>query len=80
MRHQATDFIRLVVSNCIVRSQEISIDVGGKEYVGHFIVSEGMITVSGPDGTSTPTQVGNTPVQSLARLILSEIAGKARLK
>lgn len=50
----------------------VSIELNGKTYDGSYSVSGGMITVSGPYG-SRRTQVGGSPPDMLARMLLAEI-------
>ncbi len=56
----------------------VSIELEGKTYYGSYIVVRGMITVSAGGGVKT-TQVGSTPVDMLAKMLLSELVhqGKA---
>lgn len=53
---------------------EIKIEKNGKEYFGKYKIEKGLITVFGPDGQRTTTQLGNSASnpESLARIILSK--------
>lgn len=55
--------------------REVSITVGGKVHAGTYSVSRGrhpILTVYGAGG-SKRAQLGGTPADSLARLLLSEL-------
>lgn len=60
------------------RTFPVTIERDGKTYHGTYVVERGMITVRCTGGSKT-TQVGNMPVEVLARLLLSELVhqGKA---
>jgi hypothetical protein len=55
----------------------ITYEHGGYRLDGRYRIESGMITVSCANGIKT-TQLGNTPPDGLARLILSEIASIPR--
>jgi hypothetical protein len=55
-----------------VDSREIVIDRDGKTFTGRYEVTRGIITVTYGFNSRT-TQVGGTPVEILARQLLSEI-------
>jgi hypothetical protein len=50
----------------------ISIDRGGKTHHGSYYVSGGMVHVFSLLGSKT-TQVGGSPAESMARILLGEI-------
>ena len=54
---------------------KVEIEKGGKTYAGMYRVEGGIITVTydGDGGGAKSTQVGNTPPQSLARVLLAEL-------
>jgi hypothetical protein len=60
------------------RTFPVTIDLDGKIYQGSYSVERGMITVWAAGGSKT-TQVGNIPVETLAKILLSELVhqGKA---
>ncbi|MEZ0606815.1 hypothetical protein ACAX43_32625 [Paraburkholderia sp. IW21] len=55
----------------------VTYESGGYRLDGRYKIESGMITVSCINGTKK-TQVGNTPADMLARLILSEMASIPR--
>ena len=52
---------------------EITIPFNGGVVTGHYVVQGEAITVTDASGHSKTTQVGQTPAESLARVILAEI-------
>ncbi len=56
-------------------AKEIKISVGDKEITGRYIVEKGKVTVTSSYGQTT-TQLGNSPAEGLARLLLSELFRK----
>ena len=63
----------------IPRSISVSIEHAGKTYYGIYTVSQGTITVSNGEGTKTTPGGSNTPVATLAKMLLRELVqeGKA---
>lgn len=59
-------------------SLPVSVELNGKTYNGTYTVARGMITVTSVWGTKT-TQVGNMPVEMLAKMLLSEIVHQANM-
>jgi hypothetical protein len=62
---------------------EEEIDISGTDDDGHTIhgsyrVAAGVVHVTLSDGTSSTTQLGNTPAPALAKIILQELARKSR--
>jgi hypothetical protein len=57
----------------------VSIEWEGKKYAGSYYVEKGMITVSGSWGQKS-TQVGNSPPELLARIMLRELAQEAKAR
>jgi hypothetical protein len=57
---------------------ELAIERDGERHVGNYFVERGMITVSYSKGGSKTTQVGGTPTESLATLLLTELVGESR--
>lgn len=55
-----------------VDSREVSIERDGKTFTGHYEVTKGIITVT-YGWKSKTTQVGGTPAEILARILLSEL-------
>lgn len=58
------------------KAVDISIDLNGQKYSGRYIVSNSIITVFNSDG-ETSTQLGGSTADSLARILLSDIANKS---
>lgn len=52
--------------------REVAIERNGKTHTGHYEVTRGVITVTFGFKTKT-TQVGGTPVEVLAKMLLSEM-------
>ena len=50
----------------------IEIEVNGEKYAATFEVSRGIVTVN-YDGRKNSTQVGGSPPESIARILLSEL-------
>jgi hypothetical protein len=59
------------------RSIPISIEIESAVYHGSYSVSRGMLTVRSADGSKT-TQVGGTPADTLARVLLAELARQSK--
>ena len=57
---------------------EITIPFKGGVVTGYYVVQGEVITVSDASGHSKTTQVGHTPAESLARVMLAEIATQYR--
>jgi hypothetical protein len=57
---------------------EVSYELDGITYNGAYSVRNGMITVKSEFGTKTTIQIGGTPPQVLARIILGEMVRTAR--
>lgn len=61
-----------------VRRFELVVTVSGKEYKGTYWVDRGCVTVSawGPDACSfeKSTQLGNSPAEWIAQMLLRELA------
>lgn len=62
-----------------MRIRTITIEREGKTYTGEFRVEKGMVAVTTEAGGYTSTQLGASPADSVARLLLSELVreGKA---
>ena len=58
------------------KAKNISIDVGGKNYIGrYYLKSKRILTVISNYGSET-TQLGGLTEESLARMLLSELVNK----
>jgi hypothetical protein len=53
-------------------SEEIKVEIDGRTYLGRVEVSRDLVTVSTPYGSKT-TQIGGSPAESIARILLREI-------
>ena len=60
-------------------SEEIRVEIDGKTYSGRVEVSRDLVTVRTPYGSKT-TQIGASPVRSIARILLREIVQAERRK
>ena len=62
-----------------MRSRTITIEREGKTCTGEFRVEKGMVEVTTETGGYKSTQLGASPADSVARLLLSELVreGKA---
>jgi hypothetical protein len=58
--------------------QSFSVDVDGKSYDGRYTIDGGMIVVQAPRGDTEETQLGGTPPESLAILLLSQMVREGR--
>ncbi|MEH6647972.1 hypothetical protein [Sulfitobacter sp.] len=47
------------------------------EVSGTYEVENGLVTVTAPNGISTTTQVGDSPAETIARMMLREIVDAA---
>jgi hypothetical protein len=56
-----------------VRSSTITIERDGKTYRGEYRVEKGMMEVTTAAGGRKRTQLGGTPAEALARLLLGEL-------
>ena len=56
-------------------AKEIKISICDKEITGRYIVEKGKVTVTSSYGQTT-TQLGSSPAEGLARLLLSELFEK----
>ena len=52
--------------------QTISVEIDGKTYTGRYSVSGKVVSVSGAFGSKS-TQVGNSPADVVARMLLREL-------
>lgn len=59
---------------------EISIDEEGRHYRATWKVERGVLTVSSFDLGSKSTQVGDSPPDSLARIMLRELVNDIRTR
>jgi hypothetical protein len=55
-----------------------STDDDGRQIRGSFRIVAGVIHVTLSDGTSSTTQLGDTPAPTLAKIVLQELARKSR--
>jgi hypothetical protein len=53
-------------------SRDVEIEIDGRRHSGRYTVDRDVLTVSHANG-QIATQVGNTPVENLARQLLSEL-------
>ena len=52
---------------------EIVFEYKGKELRGQMRVANGLVTVTTPDGRQKSTQIGGSPPESIARMMLREL-------
>lgn len=55
--------------------KEASVEVDGKQYTSGYFVKGKVITVEGIYGVKS-TQLGGSPAETLARMLLRELVGK----
>lgn len=55
---------------------EVAIERNGERHVGYYYVEREMITVSYSKGGSKSTQVGGSPPEVLAKMLLSELVSE----
>ncbi|MBN1772008.1 MAG: hypothetical protein JXB32_12135 [Deltaproteobacteria bacterium] len=60
-----------------IARHEVAVEQDGKRFVGSYAVDRGMITVHFAM-TSETTQVGDSPPEALAELLLHELVSKHR--
>ncbi|MDR4306559.1 hypothetical protein IHQ68_08010 [Chelatococcus sambhunathii] len=56
---------------------DVSIEHDGREISGSYQVKDGLITVTADAGGSKTTQLGGTPVETLAKMLMRELAREA---
>ena len=61
-----------------IKPEELTVEVNGKTYNGHYRVEKGVITVS-TLYSSKSTQLGNSPAELIARILLREMAETGEL-
>jgi hypothetical protein len=54
------------------RYYPVSVEIEGKKYIGAYSLDRGEIHVKAPSGSKS-AQVGNSPVERLARAMLTEL-------
>ncbi len=55
----------------------VTTEVDGQTYIGRYVISGKVVTVSMPGVGSKSTQIGGSPVESIARLLLRRIVRPA---
>jgi len=70
--------VRIVRDWLAGEEHEVIYRDGKREHVGYYRVDEGIVTVRCEFGTKS-TQVGGSPPESIARLLLRELVGGGQL-
>ena len=61
------------MDGALMISTVVEVEVDGKLYRGRYHVDRGIIALSTLDGRRKATQLGSSPPESLARILLREI-------